>query len=131
MKSYTERSYTSLPAATPARMATELRGRNLGSAIILAAIKDYQSVQACVHESASSFLFPTSPEWRRRYDWAVALAKGLNPSWLRDALDRNKADWDAQRSARLRVTKASRRRRGADTSADEMKRNCGQLMIAS
>lgn len=103
---------TGIPASPIA-----LRGRSLGSAIILAAVKDYHSLQKEVHESAANFLYPRTHEWQSQYDWAVALAEGLNPAWLRDALDRSKATWDVQRSARMRssqnsrTTKTSRRTR--------------------
>ena len=30
-------------------------------------------------------------EWQDHYDWAVALLEGLNPAWLRDALDQIQA----------------------------------------
>jgi hypothetical protein len=88
-----------------------LRGRSLGSAIILAAIKDYHSLHTELHESAASFLYPQTQEWQSQYDWAVALAEGLSPAWLRDVLDRSRARWDGQRSVcrrssqNLRATK--------------------------
>jgi hypothetical protein len=83
-------------------MDPEACGRSLGSAIILAAIKDYQSVKAAVHESASAFLYPEERAWQKQYDWAVALAQELNPLWLRHALDRSRSTWDLQRSNHLR-----------------------------
>jgi hypothetical protein len=76
-------------------------GRNLGSAIILTAIRDYLDERQDVHDSAANFLFPRTDAWRSQYDWAVALADGLNPGWLRSALDRSKALWDVERCARL------------------------------
>jgi hypothetical protein len=88
---------------------TAMRGRSLGSAIILAAIRAYASQQAEVHESAASFLYPQTCEWRAQYEWAVALADGLNPAWLRDALDRSRRNWDAQRSAHRRLSRCSRK----------------------
>lgn len=91
------------------------RKRNLGAAILLAAIKDYRSMHDEIHESAEQFLYPQTPEWQDHYDWAVGLAEGLNPAWLRDALDRFRDKWDAKRSARTRFIKPprqARKRRG-------------------
>ncbi len=75
--------------------------RNLGSAIFLAAIEDYRSICDELHESARRFLYPRTPAWQEQYDWAVALAEGLDPGWLRDALDRLRDQWDGQRFARI------------------------------
>lgn len=96
--------YTNRTATKPA----QVRQRNLGSAIFLVALVDYHSLQAEVHESAAKFLYPKTSEWQTHYDWAVALAGGLNPAWLRDVLDRCKAKWDVQRSARMHFTKPLR-----------------------
>jgi hypothetical protein len=97
------------PAAAP-RLTCE---RNLGRAIFLAAIEDYRSPEPERHESAALFLYPQSHEWQIRYDWAVALAEGLNPAWLRDALDRSKGQWDVQRSTRMQSPRPSRPTRHA------------------
>jgi hypothetical protein len=88
------------PVSTPEK-------RNLGGAIVLAAIGDYRSMDEQAHKDAEEFLYPKTPEWQDHYDWAVALAEGVNPAWLRDALDRFKAKWDWQRFER----KALRARR--------------------
>jgi hypothetical protein len=89
----------------------QLRTRNLGSAIFLVAIEDYRSLREEQHKSAEQFLYPQTPEWQEHFDWAVALAEGLNPAWLRDTLDRFKEKWDGQRSARIRPTRPSSRNR--------------------
>jgi hypothetical protein len=73
--------------------------RNLGSAIFLAAIEDYRSMCDELHESAQRFLYPRTPAWQAQYDWALSLAEGLDPAWLRDALDRLRDKWDGQRFA--------------------------------
>jgi hypothetical protein len=78
--------------------------RNLGSAIFLAAIEDYRSACDELHESAERFLYPRRAAWQHQYDWAVSLAEGLDPAWLRDALDRLRDKWDGQRFARMRLT---------------------------
>ena len=83
--------------------------RNLGSAILLAAIADYRSLDQESHDHAEQFLYPQTAEWQDHYDWAVSLADGLNPAWLRDALDRFKGKWDGQRCARLRAQQSSGR----------------------
>jgi hypothetical protein len=88
------------PVSTP-------KQRNLGGAIVLAAIGDYRSMDEQAHKDAEEFLYPKTPERQERYDWAVALAEGVNPAWLRGALDRFKAKWDWQRFER----KALRARR--------------------
>jgi hypothetical protein len=81
--------------------------RNLGSAIFLAAIEDYRSACDELHESAQRFLYPRTAAWQRQYDWAISLAEGLDPAWLRDALDRLRDKWDGQRFARMRLTTPS------------------------
>ena len=43
-----------------------------------------------VHKDAERFLYPQTQEWQDHYDWAVSLADGLNPAWLRDSLDRSR-----------------------------------------
>lgn len=83
------------------------RMRNLGDAIFLAAVQDYRSMDEDTHQDAKEFLYPQTPEAQDQYDWAVALADGLDPAWLRNALDRFKGKWDGQRSARS--TRLSRR----------------------
>jgi hypothetical protein len=76
------------------------RMRNLGAAIFWAAILDYRSMDQEEHEDAKQFLYPKTPEWQHHYDWAVRMAEGVNPAWLRDSLDRFKGKWDRQRSLR-------------------------------
>ena len=62
--------------------------RNLGSAIFLAAIVDYRSVDQEAHDHAELFLYPQTQDWQDHYDWAVALFEGLNPSGCgRDWID--------------------------------------------
>ena len=63
-----------------------------------------------LHKNAKQFLYPQTPEWQEHYDWAVALADGLNPAWLRDALDKFKAKWDRQRSERMALERGERSR---------------------
>jgi hypothetical protein len=95
------------PTGTPAEPLA-LNGRSLGIAIILAAMKDYLSLQEEAHQSAAEFLYPQTPEWRSQYDWAVALVDGLNPTWLRDRLDRSRPKWEVQRSLCKRSSQNSR-----------------------
>ena len=102
-----ETSYSHSPNDDFPTTSAVLGGRNLGSAIILAAIKDYHSLHYAVHESAAQFLFPTTAEWKAQYNWAVALAEGLNAVWLRQVLDRSRAIWDVQRLSRARCMKGS------------------------
>jgi len=79
---------------------SQMRRRSLGRAIFLAAIADYCSIEEQEHKSAERFLYPQTQKWQEHYDWAVALAEGVNAAWLRDALDRFKARWDWQRFER-------------------------------
>jgi hypothetical protein len=86
--------------------------RSLGAAIFLVAIDDYRSADDQEHKSAERFLYPKTPEWQEHYDWAVALTDGLNPAWLRDALDRSKTKWDRERSRQMaRETRRDLKRR--------------------
>jgi hypothetical protein len=71
---------------------------NLGFAIFVVAIEDYCSRDEEVHADARDFLFPPTAEWRDQFDWAVSLAEGLNPRWLRYELDRCRCSWDEQRT---------------------------------
>jgi hypothetical protein len=82
--------------------------RNLGGAIVLAAIGDYRGMDEQAHNDAALFLYPKTDKQRKHYDWAVALAAEVNPAWLRDALDRFKTKWDWQRFERksLRARRA-------------------------
>ena len=75
--------------------------RSLGGAIFLAAIADYFSTDEQEHESAKRFLYPQTRKWQEHYDWALALAEGINPAWLRDALDRFKDQWDKKHAQRM------------------------------
>jgi hypothetical protein len=79
---------------------TRPRMRNLGSAIVWVAIVDYRSLNQEVHEDAEKFLYPQTAEWQSQYDWVVTLDEGLNPAWLRDALNRSRSKWDRQRALR-------------------------------
>jgi hypothetical protein len=79
---------------------TTAKKRNLGGAILLAAIDDYRSTDDLRHKDAEGFLYPQTLEEPDHYNWAVGLAEGLNPAWLRDALDRRKRKWDRQRAER-------------------------------
>jgi hypothetical protein len=71
--------------------------RNLGCAILVAAIEDYQSTDDQTHSSASLFLFPTSPEYRAHFEWVVSMADGVDRAWLRESLDRARKLWDRSR----------------------------------
>ena len=84
--------------------------RNLGNAILLAAIEDYRSSDHEAHNHARQFLYPQTAEWRDHLDWVVSMADGLNPAWLRDVLDRSRSKWDEQRYARM-SHRAKRNRR--------------------
>jgi hypothetical protein len=81
-------------------MPPRVRRGSLGGAILLAAIGDYRSMDDEVHNDAGKFLYPRTPERQEHYDWVVSMAGGLNPAWLRDALDRSKPKWDVQRLER-------------------------------
>jgi len=81
-------------------MPPRIRRGSLGGAILLAAIGDYRSMVDEVHRDANQFLYPRTRERQEHYDWAVSMAGGLNPVWLRDALDRSKRKWDVQRLER-------------------------------
>jgi len=81
-------------------MPPRIRRGSLGGAILLAAIGDYRSMDDEVHRDANQFLYPRTRERQEHYDWAVSMAGGLNPVWLRDALDRSKRKWDVQRLER-------------------------------
>jgi len=90
--------------------------RSLGTAIFLAAIADYRSLKPEFHESAARFLYPHTRAWQNRYDWALAHTEGLNPSWLRDVLDRSRSRWDDQRSLCIALHRTSRRRSKTGTN---------------
>jgi hypothetical protein len=74
--------------------------RNLGCAILVAAIEDYLSIDEQAYASAAQFLYPASSAYQEHYDWVVAMAAGVNRTWLRDELDRAKAKWDRERCSR-------------------------------
>jgi hypothetical protein len=80
------------------------RMRNLGAAILLAAVLDYRSLDEEWHTDAERFLYPLTPESRAHYDWVISLEDGLNAKWVRNMLDRSRTRWDGQRNARVRAT---------------------------
>jgi hypothetical protein len=75
--------------------------RSLGRAIFLVAIADYRGTDEQEHTSAKRFLYPQTREWREHHNWAVESAEGMNPAWLREALDRCKSKWDRERARRI------------------------------
>jgi hypothetical protein len=99
---------------SPSYQPVKPRMRNLGAAILLAAVRDYRCMDEERHKDAEWFLYPLTPEARAHYDWVVSMDDGLNPAWLRDLLDRSRNKWDWQRGARISATGKVRRigRRG-------------------
>lgn len=81
--------------------------RNLGCAVLAAAITDYQSTNDQVHASARKFLFPQTWEYQKHFDWAVGLADGVDRNWLREALDKARNGWDLARGMRKRRTRTA------------------------
>jgi hypothetical protein len=104
------------PTFQPART----RMRNLGAAILLSAVQDYRSLDEDIHKNAERFLYPQTQQYQDHYDWVVSVADGLNPAWLRDALDQSRKKWDWQRSAR--IIAAGRRRIGGKGKGDEARK---------
>jgi hypothetical protein len=90
--------------------------RNLGCAILVAAIEDYLSLEDQTHASAALFLFPSSPEYKEHYDWVVSMATGVDRAWLRDSLDRSQKAWDRERLERKLRVKFEARTRGKRTA---------------
>ena len=105
------------PTYQPARPRT----RNLGAAILLAAVQDYRGMDEERHKDAERFLYPQTLESQDHYDWVVSLADGLNPAWLRDSLDRTRSKWDWQRGGRI-VASGRRRRIGRRGKSDEARK---------
>jgi hypothetical protein len=105
--------------------------RSLGGAIFLVAIEDYQSADEQEHKSAELFLYPRTLEWQEHYDWAVALTEGLNPAWLRDALDRCKGKWDRQRARQiaLETSKALKMRLQSDRRSRRNEEQHGERIL--
>lgn len=93
-----------LATISPTYQPVRPRMRNLGAAILLAAVQDYRCMDEDIHKDAERFLYPLTPEWQAHYDWAVSLDDGLNPAWLRDLLDRSRSNWDWQRAERISAT---------------------------
>src|SRR5271156_1688556 len=92
---------------------------NLGFAIFVVATEDYCSIDPEIHADARDFLFPPTADWQNQFDWAVSLADGLNPGWLRDALNRCRFSWDQERAdrlARISLRQSLRKRRKANGS---------------
>jgi hypothetical protein len=88
-------------ATAPIERPSQTNMRSLGGAIFLVAIQDYRSADEQEHKSAELFLYPRTREWQEQYDWAVALTEGLDPAWLREALDKCKNKWDRQRARQI------------------------------
>jgi len=93
--------------------------RSLGFAIFVVATEDYGSIDPEIHADARDFLFPPTADWKNQFDWAVSLAEGLNPGWLRNALNRSRFSWDQERAdrlARISLRQSLRKRRKANGS---------------
>jgi hypothetical protein len=101
-----------LATITPAYQPVKPRIRNLGAAILLAAVQDYRSLNEDRHKDAERFLYPQTQDYQQHYDWVVSMADGLNPAWLRDALDRSRSKWDWQRGGRILAGGRNRRGKG-------------------
>jgi hypothetical protein len=84
------------PAGTLERAGKPCK-RNLGGAIVLAAIRDYRSRKPKVHADARDFLYPRTAARRSHFAWVMTLAPSVDPGWLREALDRRRGKWDQQR----------------------------------
>jgi hypothetical protein len=107
----------------------QAKKRSLGGAIFLTAIADYCGTDPQEHKSAQRFLYPQTREWREHYDWAVELADGINPAWLREALDRFKGKWDGQRAKRIaRETRRAERNRHNEEQRSERIHSDGPLV---
>jgi hypothetical protein len=105
---------------------SQIKKRSLGGAIFLAAIADYISTDEEGHTSAKQFLYPQTPSWQEQYDWAIALTEGVNPAWLREALDRFKGKWDeiyAQQTA-VESRRALKRRSTLDRRIRRNEEQC-------
>jgi len=98
-----------LVATSPAYQPARPRMRNLGAAILLAAVLDYRGMDEELHKDAEAFLYPQTPEMQGHYDWVVSMDEGLNAEWLRELLDRSRNKWDWQRGACIRATGKVRR----------------------
>jgi hypothetical protein len=109
-----------LVTISPTYQPATPRMRNLGVAILLSAVQDYRSLDEDIHKDAERFLYPHTQQYQEQYDWAVSLADGLNPAWLRNALDQSKKKWDWQRSAR--IIAAGRRRIGGKGKGNEARK---------
>ncbi len=112
---------------------SQAKRRSLGGAIFLAAIADYRGTDAQEHRSAKLFLYPQTRQWRRHHDWALELAEGMNPAWLREALDRFRSKWDGQRAQaiareRRRALKADRRNGLDEKQRDERIQSDGAVV---
>jgi hypothetical protein len=108
-----------LVTLSPAYEPATPRTRNLGAAILLAAVQDYRSLDEEAHKDAERFLYPQTQASQDHYDWVVSLADEVSPAWLRDSLDRSRSKWDWQRGARILASGRTRRigRRGKSNEA--------------
>jgi hypothetical protein len=75
------------------------RRSNLGYSLLLAAAQDYIGANGADHQSAATFLYPTTPEYRKHLAWALELA-GEDEAPFRRKLDRMRPQWDAARQTR-------------------------------
>jgi hypothetical protein len=106
---------------SPTYQPAKPRTRNLGAAILLAAVQDYRGMDEERHKDAERFLYPQTLDSQDHYDWVVSLADDLNPTWLRDSLDRSRSRWDWQRGGRIL---ASGRRGRIDRRKSDEARKC-------
>ena len=76
-------------------------GRNLGLAILLAAIADYRCATPKLHDGAEAFLYPRTAEDRAQFEWVMGMLPSVNAAWLRQSLDCYRIKWDGQRRQKI------------------------------
>jgi hypothetical protein len=116
MNTESQLSHIELSSSSTISGLFHLPKRNLGCAILVAAIEDYLSLDDQTHASAALFLFPLSPEYKEHYDWVVSMATGVDRAWLRDCLNRMRKAWDRERTNRKLRAKFEARIRGERTA---------------
>jgi hypothetical protein len=88
--------------AVPAEMQvprgpTARRGNNLAAAVLLLAVEDYRNAGGENHTSARKFLYPQTPAAKEHLAAICGMMNGITIGNLREALDRLRPIWDAER----------------------------------
>ena len=69
--------------------------RSLGLEVIFSAVSDYRHGSGKARASAEAFLYPENADYRKQFN-LVTLIANVDPRFLRESLERSRAEWDRE-----------------------------------